>query len=135
MQTKLGHVVFSIAGKNRGFYRDLFNFLGWETIYDGDGMLGIYDSNQTSVWFGDATKSAANDYDAPGLNHFAIHTETQAEVDEAVAYLQAHGIAALFETPRHRPEFSSDPNSTYYQVMFETPDRILGEIVYIGPKS
>ena len=135
MQTKLGHIVFSIDGKNRGFYRDLFKFLGWQTIYDGDGMLGIYDSNQTSMWFGDATKSVANDYDAPGLNHFAIHTTTQAEVDEAVAYLQAHGIAALFETPRHRPEFSSNPNSTYYQVMFETPDRILGEIVYIGPKS
>ncbi|MFN8440804.1 MAG: hypothetical protein U0175_08550 [Caldilineaceae bacterium] len=135
MQTKLGHVVFSIDGKNRGFYRDLFKFLGWQTIYEGDGMLGIYDSNHTSVWFGDATKSVANDYDAPGLNHFAIHTATQAEVDEAVAYLQAHGIAALFDTPRHRPDFSSDPNSTYYQVMFETPDRILGEIVYIGPKS
>lgn len=135
MQTKLGHVVFSIDSKNRSFYRDLFQFLGWQTIYDGDGMLGIYDSNQTSVWFGDATKSVANDYDAPGLNHFAVHTGAQSEVDDAVDYLRKQGIAPLFDTPRHRPEFSSDPNATYYQVMFETPDRILGEIVYIGQKS
>ena len=51
-----------------------------------------------------------------------------------MAYLQARGMALLFETPRHRPEFARDEQSTYYQVMFETPDRLLLEIVYIGPK-
>jgi hypothetical protein len=40
----------------------------------------------------------------------------------------------LFETPRHRPEFSSE-DSTYYQIMFESPDRILLEFVYTGPKQ
>jgi hypothetical protein len=50
-----------------------------------------------------------------------------------VAYLTARGVAPLFNTPCHRPEFARDEQSTYYQVMFETPDRILIEIVYIGP--
>lgn len=135
MQTKLGHLVFSIDTENMGFYRDMFAFLGWQTIYDGEGMLGVGDSNGVSLWFGSATTSAANDYDAPGLNHFAVSTATQADVDAAVTYLAEGGIAPLFETPRHRPDFTFDETSTYYQVMFETPDRILVEIVYTGPKS
>jgi hypothetical protein len=51
------------------------------------------------------------------------------------ACLQQHGIQALFDTPRHRPEFCSSPDNTYYQVMFESPDRILFEVVYTGPKT
>ena len=135
MQTKLGHLVFGIDAKHRGFYRDLFGFLGWQMIYDAEGMLAVGDSNGVSLWFGDATKAIANDYDGPGMNHFAISTATQAEVDEAAAFLAERGVAHLFETPRHRPDFSHDAASTYYQVMFETPDRILVEIVYTGPRQ
>jgi hypothetical protein len=39
----------------------------------------------------------------------------------------------LFDTPRHRPDFSQSPDHTYYQIMFESPDRILFEVVYTGP--
>lgn len=135
MQSTLGHLVFGIDDKNRGFYRDLLNALGWQILYDVEGMLGAGDSNGVSLWFGSYAKQAANDYDGPGLNHFAINTTTQAEVDQIAAFLAEKGIAHLFETPRHRPEFTQDERSTYYQVMFETPDRILVEVVYTGPKS
>jgi catechol 2,3-dioxygenase-like lactoylglutathione lyase family enzyme len=135
MQTKLGHLVFGIDQKNGGFYRELFGFLGWQILYDGEGMVAVADSNGVSLWFGSSTKDVTNDYDGPGLNHFAINTATQAEVDQAALFLAEQGIRHLFETPRHRPDFAHDENSTYYQVMFETPDRILVEIVYIGPKS
>ncbi|HEU5090052.1 MAG TPA: hypothetical protein VFT99_21500, partial [Roseiflexaceae bacterium] len=135
MRTKIGHLVFSVDSANQGFYRDLFTFLGWQTLYDGEGMLGVADDTGASIWFGSATSAHANDYDAPGLNHLAIATTTQDEVDQAAAYVKGKGIAHLFETPRHRPDFSADDASTYYQVMFETPDRILIEIVYTGPKS
>jgi catechol 2,3-dioxygenase-like lactoylglutathione lyase family enzyme len=77
----------------------------------------------------------ANDYDGPGMNHLAIGTEAQADVDATVDYLRGHGVELLFETPRHRPEFSRSDDQTYYQVMFESPDRILLEVVYTGPKS
>ena len=135
MQTKLGHLVLGIDDKNRSFYRELLSFLGWQILYDREGMIAGGDSNGVSLWFGSSTKDVANDYDGPGMNHFAISTTTQAEVDQAAAYLAEQGVAHLFETPRHRPEFAQDEGSTYYQVMFETPDRILVEIVYTGPKS
>ena len=68
------------------------------------------------------------------MNHIAISAESVADVDSTVIYLQDRGVTTLFETPRHRPEFAQDPAATYYQVMFESPDRILFEVVYTGPK-
>lgn len=133
MQTKLGHILFSVAPEHLAFYRDLLQFLGWRIIYTDETMLGVADVNETSFWFGLHTKTGSNDYDNPGINHLAIHTTTQAEVDQVVGYLTDHGVPALFETPRHRPEFSSE-GQTYYQVMFESPDRVLFEVVYTGPK-
>lgn len=135
MQTHLGHLVFGVQPANLAFYRDLMGFLGWATLYDGEGMLGVGGAHDVSVWFGGPPKDVRNDYDGPGLNHLAIGTATQADVDDAAAYLHERGVALLFDTPRHRPDFSHNSDSTYYQIMFETPDRLLFEIVYIGPKS
>jgi hypothetical protein len=67
------------------------------------------------------------------MNHLGISVAAQADVDAAVEFLQQRKIASLFETPRHRPEFSAGSDQTYYQVMFESPDRILFEVVYTGP--
>ena len=130
----LGHMQFNVRGENLPFYRDLLTFLGWDLIGEWPGMIGLGSLGGQSVWFSGQVKEVANDYDGPGLNHLAFAAASIADVDEAVAWLQARGVAALFETPRHRPEFSADEQSTYYQVMFETPDRILVEIVYIGAK-
>ena len=60
---------------------------------------------------------------------------TQADVDATVGYLEKQGVAALFETPRHRPDFATSETDTYYQVMFESPDGVLFEVVYTGPKG
>ncbi len=134
MQTHLGHIQFNIQPANASFYKDLMSFLGWQVIYDGPGMLGVADTNGTSLWFTSQVKPVSNDYDGPGVNHLGLSTAAQADVDATVAYLKARDVPALFETPRHRPEFAGSPDQTYYQVMFETPDRILLEVVYIGPK-
>ncbi len=98
-------------------------------------MLGVSGAGGCSLWFGAGAKDVANDYDGPGVNHVALAAQTQAEVDASVDYLRAHNIATLFDTPAHRPDFVADPSQTYYQVMFESPDRILLEVVYTGPKS
>jgi catechol 2,3-dioxygenase-like lactoylglutathione lyase family enzyme len=132
MQTSLGHILFNVRSQNLSFYRDLLSFLGWDTIFGNDEMLGVRGNGDTSLWFSTAVNDAANDYDGAGMNHFAISTGTQADVDATVDYLRAHGVTPLFETPRHRPEFSGE-GQTYYQVMFESPDRILIEVVYTGP--
>lgn len=135
MKTNIGHIQFHIQPANLGFYRDLFGFLGWSTVYDGDGILGVECSQGASLWFMGQLKDSANDYDGPGMNHIGIATTTQAEVDDATSYLADHGVAALFDTPKHRPDFQPDPTQTYYQVMFESPDRILFEVVYTGAKD
>ena len=134
MKTALGHLQFNVRAENLPFYRDLLVFLGWDLIGDWPGMIGLGSVEGQSLWFSGEVKEVSNDYDGPGLNHLAFAAASVADVDEAVTYLQAHNVTPLFETPRHRPEFARDEQSTYYQVMFETPDRILIEIVYIGPK-
>jgi hypothetical protein len=109
-------------------------FLGWRTLYDADGMLGVGGKDGASLWFIGQVKEVANDSDGPGVNHLGIAAQSQADVDRLAAYLREHGVACLFETPRHRPEFAASASETYYQVMFESPDRLLLEFVYTGPK-
>ncbi|MCP4139717.1 MAG: hypothetical protein GY755_05405 [Chloroflexi bacterium] len=131
IQTTLGHIQLNVDSKNLPFYKELFSFLSLPTIEDNATMLAVGDET-FSLWFIGSANDAKNDYDGAGMNHFAFHTQNQSEVDLMVAYLQEKAIAPLFETPRHRPEFSRDAEHTYYQVMFETPDKLLIEVVYIG---
>ena len=133
MQSSLGHIQFNVRPENVPFYKGLMGFLGWQTLHEGEGMLGVAGKNGESLWFMGPVKDVVNDYDGPGMNHFAIAAESQADVDATAAYLTGQGVALLFETPRHRPEFGMGEGQTYYQVMFETPDRLLLEVVYIGP--
>jgi catechol 2,3-dioxygenase-like lactoylglutathione lyase family enzyme len=134
-KSTLGHMVINIQGANQSFYKDLFNFLGWKLLTDHPEVLGIEDENKVSLWFLNPIKNVVDDYDGIGMNHLAISVPSQDAVDETVVYLQSHDIKTLFETPRHRPEFCGSTDVTYYQVMFEGPDRILFEVVYIGPRS
>ncbi len=131
----MGHLQINVHPQNVAFYKDLMCFLGWSPLYEDPGMVGLACAQGSSLWFAGCAKEVANDYDGPGVNHLGIAVESQADVDATAAYLREHGVQALFETPRHRPEFCSTPDKTYYQVMFESPDRILFEVVYTGPKS
>jgi len=135
MQSKLGHLQFNVQPTNVPFYKDFLAAMGWQTIYATENMIGVGDQNGVSLWFVGQVKAVTNDYDGPGMNHLALAVAAQAEVDAAAAYLTAQGVTLLFETPRHRPEFAQGPDQTYYQVMFETPDRILLEVVYTGVKA
>lgn len=135
MQTSLSHIQFNVHPTNIPFYKSLMTFLGWQTLYETEGILGVGDQTNASLWFIGQAKDVSNDYDGPGMNHLAIGTPSQAEVDATVTYLKEHGVALLFETPRHRPEYAQSAEHTYYQVMFESPDRILLEVVYTGLKS
>lgn len=134
MNANLGHIQVNVASANMPFYKELTGLLGLPVVYEGDGMLGVGGSNGASVWFIGAANDAANDYDGPGVNHIGFQVDAQGDVDTAAGFLQERGIPALFETPRHRPDFAEEPQ-TYYQVMFESPDRVLFEVVYTGPKS
>jgi catechol 2,3-dioxygenase-like lactoylglutathione lyase family enzyme len=132
LKSDIGHILFNVNLQNLAFYKDLFLFLGWSILYDDPNLIGMDNKRGASLWFSSEVKAVTNDYDGPGMNHLGISVTNQSDVDEVVAYLKKHDVPALFETPRHRPEFSS-PGQTYYQVMFESPDRILFEVVYTGP--
>lgn len=135
MQSSLAHLQINVRATNLDFYRDLMRFLGWQTLMDEGPFVGVGGTNGASLWFIGEVKDIANDYDGPGVNHIGIGAAAQADVDTVAAYLKEKGVPALFETPRHRPEFSRGEGQTYYQVMFESPDRVLFEVVYTGPKS
>lgn len=135
IQSTFGHIQFNVSPQNVAYYKDLFSFMGWTIIADAPDYLGAGCAGGGSVWFMGYANDFKNDYDGAGFNHLGLQVSSQAAVDQAVAYLREHNIPALFETPRHRPEFSMGPGQTYYQVMFESPDRILFEVVYTGPLS
>ena len=134
MVTNISHLQFNVRPVNLAFYTDLMACLGWKTIYSDDNMIGVVSTESASLWFGTQVKDISNDYDGPGLNHIGISAPSVADVDAVVVWLKERGIPALFDTPRHRPDFSRSEKDTYYQVMFESPDRILWEVVYIGAK-
>lgn len=135
MQSAVSHIQFNIDPSNIGFYKELLDFLGWSAIFEAEGMGGFKGKGDASLWFMPQAMSAANDYDGPGMNHLAIGVEAQSDVDEAARYLSGKGVETLFDTPRHRPEFAMGEGQTYYQVMFKSPDNILLEVVYTGPKA
>jgi hypothetical protein len=135
LQTKIGHIQFNVNAQNIPFYKSLFSFSGWAIWYEDAAMLGVGQEGNQSLWFAGGANAASNDYDGRGMNHLGLQVQSQGEVDEMVAYLRENNIPAQFETPRHRPDFSQDSEHTYYQVMFESPDRILFEVVYTGLKE
>lgn len=95
------------------FYKQLLAFAGWQSLYDAEGMLGVADKNGGSLWFIGQVKAVSNDYDGPGMNHLALAAATQAEVDAVAAYLTERDVELLFETPRHRAEFTQSAEQTY----------------------
>jgi len=129
MNSQLSHVQVNIDSKNIAFYKDLFAFLGWTTIMDSEEMIGLSSGEGASVWFLKRQKDIDNDYDGTGMNHLGIGVSSVENVDAVVAYINEKGISPLFDTPRHRPDFTGE-KGTYYQVMFESPDKILFEVVF-----
>lgn len=135
MRSSLYHLQLNINWDNVGIYKDLMAFLGWGVIFEKPRVvIGFRSYTNGDVWFCQRTKHLDNDYDGSGMNHVAIRVEKQQDIDTVTNFLTQHHIVPLFETPRHRPEFTSKPGETYYQVMFKSPDNLLFEIVYIGQK-
>lgn len=135
MNSHLYHLQINIDfQKNFTFYKDFMTFVGWTPIFEANDMAGYKSSEKADLWFVDAQKKELTDYDKMGVNHIAIRVESQKDVDNVVEFIKARGIPPLFETPRHRPDFATSETETYYQVIFETPDKIQVEVVYIGKK-
>jgi hypothetical protein len=135
MKSSFYHIQINIDFKNFAFYKELFSFLGWSVIFEMDALAGFKSKKNGDIWFIDAQKKELSDFDKMGMNHLSLRVEKQEDIDEVVNFLKEKKISALFDTPRHRPEFNSEKGQTYYQVMFKTVDNILFEVVYIGLKT
>jgi catechol 2,3-dioxygenase-like lactoylglutathione lyase family enzyme len=135
MKSHFYHLQFNIDISNKEFYRKLMEFMGWKIIFENADTIGFKSKTNGDLWFyDDEKKKAKQDYDAIGVNHIAIRVDLQTDIDRIVDLLPELKVQPLFDTPRHRPEYVQKDGETYYQVMFETPDKLLFEIVYIGPK-
>jgi catechol 2,3-dioxygenase-like lactoylglutathione lyase family enzyme len=109
--------------------------LGWKVIHEDSDVVGFKSKSNGDLWFyDDGKKKDQTNYDNIGMNHLAIRVENQKDIDALVTYLEKEKVELLFDTPRHRAEFSTSDDETYYQVMFTSPDNILFEVVYIGKK-
>lgn len=134
MKSYLYHLQVNIDFKNVEFYRDLMGALGWNVIFESEGLIGFRTDKNGDVWYVDADRKTELDYDAVGVNHISIRVEELKNVDEIVEFLKTKDVKTLFDTPKHREEFAAKDSETYYQIMFESVDGILFEIVYIGKK-
>lgn len=135
MNSHFYHIQVNIDFKNISFYKDLLFFLGWSTIFETDDTIGFKSGTTGDLWFVDSEKKEQSDFDTMGMNHLSIRVDTQSDLDNLIAHLEENAIKTVFDTPRHRPEFTEKENETYYQVMFISPDNILFEVVYIGLKK
>ena len=108
--------------------------MGWVIIFETEDTIGFKSDQSGDVWFVDSDKKDQSDYDKLGMNHLAIRVENQKDIDDLTTFLRTTDVEPNFNTPRHRSEFTSNPDKTYYQVMFASPDNILFEVVYIGAK-
>ncbi len=134
MKSHLNHLQININPENLSFYKDLMQFLGWNIIMESEGMAGFTSGKEASLWFLKSQNNEQHNYDGFGVNHIGIKVEELKNVDEAEAFLKSKDIKMLFGTPKHRTEFAMSENETYYQIMFESPDKVLFEIVYTGVK-
>jgi len=134
MKSFFYHIQLNVDFAHIGFYKELMTFLGWSVIFEEHNVVGYKSGINGDLWFIKNDSRKQSDRDGIGMNHISIRVDEMKDVDAVVNFLQEKSVTRLFETPRHRPEFSSE-GKTYYQVMFESPDKILFEVVFIGPKS
>lgn len=130
--TGLYHLQINVSHEHAVFYRELFAWLDWETVFQHEIAYGVRGPNGTYLWFESIDGSELADRNARGVNHIAIGATSVESVDAAVDWLGKRGISPLFETPRRRAEFAANTGGDYYQLMFESPDGILFEFVFTG---
>ena len=128
---RLYHLQLNVrdAGRSLPFYRALFGYLEYRTVYDEGGVAGWSDGG-ADVWVmgADAAHAPAGYHrKRAGLNHLAFAVPRREDVDRFVAeFMRPRGLPALYGTPREFPEYGPG----YYAVFLEDPDRVKLEVVH-----
>ena len=135
MISRLYHVQINVGsgGSALPFYRDLFAFLEWRTIYDEDGIAAFSDG-ATDLWLIPTdTRFVDSGFHRKrtGLNHLAFRVDRREDVERfRDEFMAPRRIAALYDTPREFPEYAPG----YFAVFFEDADRIKLEVAHVPPR-
>jgi hypothetical protein len=66
VKTYLGHIIFYGDPKHVGFYKELFEFLGWRTTSAEAGSFGTTDGSKCTLFFEGASNGTRMTTMAPG---------------------------------------------------------------------
>ena len=136
MISRLYHVQINVGsgGSALPFYRDLFAFLEWRTVYD-EGGIAAFSDGATDLWLIPTdTRFVDSGFHRKrtGLNHLAFRVDRREDVERfRDEFMAPRRIAALYDTPREFPEYAPG----YYAVFFEDPDRLKLEVAHVPPRG
>ena len=131
-RTSVYHIQINVSNANRAlpFYRAFFSYLGYRILEESPEHLGV-SNGTTDFWIIESKGSHSKrkfHRKAPGLNHISFEVASAETVRKFTRdFLGKRNIKALYDSPRHFPEYHKD----YYAVYFEGPDRIKLEVTHI----
>jgi catechol 2,3-dioxygenase-like lactoylglutathione lyase family enzyme len=122
----IDHVYISVSDLERSeaFYDRVFLNLGFKKNafpIDGDPHVQYYNRHFGFV-IRPSRADAAHDPYAPGLHHFCLRVDSEADVDRVASALRRQGIEA--SEPKYYPEYAPD----YYATFFDDPDGVRLEV-------
>ena len=116
------------------FWKALLGYLEYRAVHEEADVAG-FSNGTTDLWLiatAGTYRDAGFHRKRTGLNHVAFRVERREDVDRfRREFLDARGIATLYDTPREFPEYSPG----YYAVFFEDPDRLKLEVVHGPPRG
>ncbi|HVM97862.1 MAG TPA: VOC family protein [Candidatus Acidoferrales bacterium] len=117
--------VRSLIDSQRFYDRVLVDVLGFrKNQFELNGVPHVQYYNRQFGFVIRAARpgSAPHDCSAPGLHHFCLRVESEAEIDRVARALTGAGIDV--EAPRYYPHYAAD----YYAIFFTDPDGIRLEV-------
>jgi len=118
------YITVSNLARSEKFYDVVMAVLGFrknQFELSGEQHVQYYNRHFAVVLRPARATSAHNPY-APGLHHFCLRVESEADVREAAKLLTEQNISV--STPKHYPEYAPD----YCAVFFTDPDGVQLEI-------
>lgn len=129
----IAHIAITVSDfkKCNSFYRQLFQFLEMQLIYDTDQVIYGVGSRTGIVVKGAAAEFEHEKFEQNriGLHHFCFRARSREDIDELYEFLlqiNAHIV--------HGPEEGSWAPG-YYSVLFEDPDGVRLEANYVPGKG
>jgi catechol 2,3-dioxygenase-like lactoylglutathione lyase family enzyme len=125
----MAHVILTVSQweKARTFYAELLPFLGLKKVYDGNNFL-YHVGGRTALGIQRATKEHEGRrfvQNRVGLHHLCLRARSREDVDKVAAKLRAMGAKI------DRGPLEGDFAPGYYYIVFEDPDGIRLEVIFV----